>query len=276
MSFFVERGSGESKDCPVFQKILNPLSEYDRSKEEEESYRLLYVAMTRAKHNLVACVDGSTKKLSGWEVPLTEALPVVKRQAFEVSMPVVESFDSKVLSVRHPANIRRPQVGSLQPQLESVDLSASVGVLKHQQLTLATKQWTDLLVFLGHSFNVHELNTLVEDPLFQSIFNINYITQCGGLVFDELPILVESGGSNDGGLYRVDRVIVYPERALVVDYKFSHQEDLEQLIATYRTQLERYKKILYAIYKRPVFGYLFDVEGSASRRSGSDCFIHNM
>ena len=280
--YFLERGSAgrdDLKDCPIFKGVMNPIAEYDRLKEDEESFRLLYVAMTRAKNNLVACVDSSSKKLSGWEGPLTKALTAVKRSEFEWSLSQasdIESTSDFEMMTRQPGGVRRPNTTAKDSAPEAIDLSASVGVLRHQQLTAATKHWPRLVAFLSQTFNAQELTVLSKDVVFQSIFNFEYIAQRSGLVFDELPVLIAYGAYSDVALYRVDRVVVYPEHVLVVDYKFSQQNDLEYLLTTYRAQLAHYKKILFEIYQRPVIGYLFDVQGQASRKSGFRNFIHEL
>ena len=89
--------SGEDKD-DLFQHALR--QEWKR-REEEESSRLLYVAMTRAEHHLVLSFSATSRKPANWDKLVCERLaldPGIPTdqvvEYHEPGRPAVEGADS--------------------------------------------------------------------------------------------------------------------------------------------------------------------------------------
>lgn len=69
-----------------------------------------------------------------------------------------------------------------------------------------------------------------------------------------VKVLKERNFFAGGRVFRPDRVVIYPEKAVVVDFK-SHFPDNE-IQKTQAAQVEGYCRIVSKVYKRPTEGYL--------------------
>ncbi len=70
-----------------------------------------------------------------------------------------------------------------------------------------------------------------------------------------IKILKERSFFAGSSLFRPDRVVIYPERSVVVDFK-SHLPEEEDIKESYRLQVKGYCKIVSKVYTRPVEGYI--------------------
>ena len=69
-----------------------------------------------------------------------------------------------------------------------------------------------------------------------------------------VKILKERSFFAGNRIFRPDRVIIYPEKAVVVDFK-SHLSD-KAIQETQTVQVEGYCRIVSRVYKKPAEGYL--------------------
>ncbi|GEM_PF-4781126 len=69
-----------------------------------------------------------------------------------------------------------------------------------------------------------------------------------------IKVLKEKSFFAGNRIFRPDRVIIYPEKAVVVDFK-SHLPD-EEIQKTQVAQVEGYCRIVSRVYKKPAEGYL--------------------
>lgn len=65
-----------------------------------------------------------------------------------------------------------------------------------------------------------------------------------------------------GSTFRPDRIIVYPEKTIVVEFKTYYpgvQKDVN-LLEDYRKQVKTYTEAVFQIFKKPTYGFLLFIE----------------
>ncbi|MGE4314104.1 MAG: double-strand break repair helicase AddA [Pseudobdellovibrionaceae bacterium] len=88
-----------------------------------------------------------------------------------------------------------------------------------------------------------EILTILQDPVFAPVF--------GEGSKAEVPILGEAGNEKERVSGQVDRLVILPDKVLIIDYKTNRPapENPEDIPQAYRVQLRAYKDILSRIYK---------------------------
>ena len=74
-----------------------------------------------------------------------------------------------------------------------------------------------------------------------------------------VKVLKEKTFFAGGKFFRPDRIILYPEKIIVVDFK-SYLPTQEHFQELYKAQVEGYSRIVSKIYKKPAEGYLLFLE----------------
>lgn len=64
----------------------------------------------------------------------------------------------------------------------------------------------------------------------------------------------------DGLTLRPDRIILYPDRAIVVDFKTHQLEEQKSLLEDFRNQVKTYTKAVFQIFKKNSQGFLLFIE----------------
>ena len=84
-------------------------------------------------------------------------------------------------------------------------------------------------------------------------------------VFNERDILLPWSEGNKKQVLRPDRVVLFKDRAVVIDFK-SETELSEEIRAQYHAQVRHYARLVKRLFSRPTEGYLLFVLGPRAER----------
>ncbi len=63
-----------------------------------------------------------------------------------------------------------------------------------------------------------------------------------------------------GSTLRPDRIVIYPDKAVVVDFKTHWFEGQEHILEEYRNQVKTYAEAVFQIFNKPCYGFLLFIE----------------
>lgn len=252
--------------------------EHEKLEEQRESANLLYVALTRARQLLyISGVKPRRGTELGWYGalrqgldPLEESPPDAPASLYSNRMPVAASTAQEPPASSAPVvdpALARPL--TLQPLMHEIAPSYQTGapaapglptdedgrlrgLVIHRLLQCLTEvaadEWAGVFSAVAAEFGLsphsvsfrewrRECETLLQQPSLATIFR----PPEGVESLNEVPMIYAQDGSTVHGI--VDRLLLFPDTAWVVDYK-SHQaastDNLEALAAPYQRQLAYY------------------------------------
>ncbi|MEW5056937.1 MAG: UvrD-helicase domain-containing protein [Cycloclasticus sp.] len=286
------------------------LTKIEQEKSANESQRLLYVAVTRAKKqlHLSFCVSYDEKKqdiktpgsntLLGllWPsisdevvMPPTEVLPadtmsrpvprLQRLNLHKVQLPPAQQAD-----YRQPAGKQFSQQTSLLEFELSADLAAAIGTVCHQCMQIMGEQGIAEEPLAAAAIRSLLLEAgVLSSSLGLAVARVQHILRCclkdkrGRWVLnnthqDSQFELAISGCINNEIIHaRLDRSFVDQGQRWIIDYKTSQfdgddiESFLDQEMLSYKTQLERYARLMSGIDKRPIMLGLYYPEYAAWR-----------
>lgn len=277
-----------------YDKTCTEIKNASLDADFDEYRRLLYVALTRAEDRLYIAGFSKNANISGdsWYKLISEnlksnvSLPAEDKrivydipQTTPVSPPAFTTndynFTADYSAILQPAPVENPLAKPFAPSRDENDEteSAASPLEEHGKFYRRGTAIHTLLQYIGNlekssreSAALTFLQTSLSDFSAENIRNIarEVLTLCDTYpeIFSadskaEVPIIGEIDGKIISA--KVDRLIVLPEKVIIVDYKTNRPaaKTLTDVPDLYLKQLTAYKKLLEKIYSdRPVETYL--------------------
>lgn len=268
---------------PFFSsKPKDPARQHLREQEDAisqiENWNLLYVALTRAKESVyisgVAAKGDRVVNDLSWYGRLSRAgiEELNMKQVFSETTHQVQDKNSddtsfKDFVVSWNGSARSPQFAEdivLSQDLQMIDLGLAFHlVMEHvTRLSLthvdqlpsaeALMSWLHLPKQLAEEARSCALMTLQSSATQQFFFDPQILQRWAELDIADL----------DGRLLRMDALVEYPDRLLILDYKLSIPEPDTELFQKYQKQLSIYRSAVKAIRPdKPIQSYLISAQG---------------
>lgn len=263
--------------CPLLSDYKNEAFEKievaEKLREENEYYRLLYVALTRARDEMY--VFGYKAKRSQTEtwhnVIWTKALEICEKQEGRLVYTDVKYVGNKVgaeknedkkvvelnfgkyekakeIEVVSPSNL----YGGSKEKLAAKNVDFTKGLAVHKLLEILPEvesvKRAEFAAILFRNFPelsedeqkniLNEAVGVMDNKEFEFIFSARSKA--------EVPICGMIDGKYISG--KIDRLIESENEVLVVDYKTNRAKDVAEVSERYRAQMDAYKKLLEKIY----------------------------
>lgn len=222
----------------------------EQSIHEQEEANLLYVAMTRAKQYLVVSGNQVGSGAGSWYEAMSQTLPV-REIAQEVSAPepvINIPTDNRDLISNDEEPPPTFSHGARRSLL--VDDNRDYGIKLHG--LLETTRDGEISKAMAERILANEDNSTRESLMrhAQSILHAPHLQR----FFD--PTIFKAARNEvslvdaSGELLRLDRLVEFDDEVWVLDYKSSASQTAQSsaLLADYRAQLTRYRRVLVEIY----------------------------
>ena len=264
------------------QALHTWLQREERKRARNELVRLLYVACTRARRSLLLCASGSTTPQNSLAYLLkdefVDAAAVDASKVEQAELFTDQSLERLVDGYEWwPPELRSIARAPQSPELAHSDphsvFDVAVGELVHQTLvTLAERP----LPADAHAYCVDQMDRWREDARSRGIDSADHAVELvrehivrvladptGRWILEQRTDAVSEmplNGIDEGQLVRcrVDRTFVDEEGVRwVIDYKSgsphqSRERLVESQLARYRPQMERYGRLMSALFGEPV------------------------
>ena len=245
--------------------------ELQKAIEQREDANLLYVALTRSRQMLYFSGSKNQRQnREGWFVWLEQALQTLSDNDVysfgEIPTGLSQQeAETATTSMLPPPAIPEPQPSRMispseqvESMMDETDLSTDThgalrGTAVHRALELLTQSASvtppQLIRRICYELDlppdaplvvtaVTEASQLISNPRLQALFQLPQQVRA----INECPISYDNSGQLVKGV--IDRLVLFPDRAWIIDYK-SHSttqpDALQQLAETYRQQLTLYK-----------------------------------
>jgi len=271
-------------DAPTPQSfLLSPSSKFPNAyseqiiiqdKEEQEDANLLYVALTRAEQYLYI---SASNKAKGWYDEICRVFAIDSTELEETHclseagiLPdhVVDTTPTVMPSIEiHPGLQRRIDLVMTQQEIapslavdwqggHQVKLDEDArerGIIIHAMLESLAQDPKQSLQACQNRFGHidtqqlqqywQEAQTVIHG--FADLFNADQFERA----YCEVPVVYSEGGRTIYGI--IDRLVCYPDRLVIVDYKthrLEHGDDLAQAVLPYQEQLRLYANGIRRLY----------------------------
>ena len=243
-----------------------------------ENWNLLYVALTRAKESVY--ISGAAAKAdqaineSSWYgrlsragIPELEIKDSFSKAPNQTQDPKLDdpSFKDFVVSwsgLERSSLFAEDLVFSQDQQM--IDLGVAFHLVMEHVMRLslnhvnqlpsteALMSWLNLPRHLALDARACAQTTLQSDSTQQFFFNPDILER-----WSELDI-----SDSDGRLLRIDALVEYPDRLLIIDYKLSIPEPDTELFKKYQKQMSVYQSAVRALRSdKPIKSYLISAQG---------------
>lgn len=212
---------------PLAYRVAN---EIDQLKYHAEKKRLLYVALTRAKHSIVisSVGEGSEKSFIGYMKKHLDNLP-------KVTMPIENFEGENVNAAKVDIDFRFDEKGAESVQLPSINHSARLGEAVHKIIELYWDRLDneELIEKVLFAYGVQEQRDSIAKMLdrFRNSSIYRELLEADERYF-------EFGFEMDGEYGRIDLLYRIENKWKIVDFKTGKTQDFSQQLQGYEEALE--------------------------------------
>jgi len=254
-----------------------------------EKIRLLYVALTRAREQII--ILNCQPKKESIELFKEDCVPITQRKKYSSFMGIYHSILSvlkDVTEIIEPDDLNISDA-YLKPLKEDVSqwIPTSMKTIQHftnhievekeekkhaskESYALRSKEEKEVMEYGSH---IHELFETIdfscvnlnqynknEQKMIQAFLNLPLLKDIQkGKVFKEFEFIDKDGNQQIHGI--IDLMIVYEDHVDIIDYKLSHLED-----EAYLLQLSTYQKYIQKKTNKPVFLWLYSILKQSLKR----------